>query len=265
MHHSKYQSVKALVEAGHPVRLQGSAGTGKTTIAMQIAEELGLSFESLSMTKQTTVAHIVGFMSISGTYIPTRFRKAYEEGGLFLLDEIDAADPNTLLCLNSLENGYMSFPDGIVYAHKDFRLIATSNPDDEHSIYTGRSKLDFSTKDRFWDVMIPRDHNLEATLTSEETIKEVELARKTLQDNNSTQQITMRDAMRYHKSKNLDLDLDILSILIKDPILLDAHKQNLTKIEEIQQVASKDLNDITDFNELFDTIVTQSKSLDPSS
>jgi len=204
--HSKFEYVKQIVDAGINVLLTGEAGTGKTTIAMQVAEALNLPFSSYTMTKQTSVNALIGFNSINGTYIPSEFRKAYEDGHLFLLDEIDAADPNVLLVLNTLENGYIAFPDGIVKGHPNFRLMATANPQDQHNIYTGRSKLDFSTMDRYFIINLEHDHKLELTLTDEDTVASIELARKVFQENGSSKVVTMRDAIRTFKLSKANLD-----------------------------------------------------------
>jgi len=158
------------------------------------------------MTKQTSVNAIIGFISINGVYIPSQFRTAYEEGHLFLLDELDAADPNVLLILNTLENGYIAFPDGIVHGHKDFTLIATANPQNEHSIYTGRSKLDFSSIDRYYIIELPRDPSLEKSITSAETAAEIDIARSVLKSQGSSVKATMRDTIRVHKLVTADID-----------------------------------------------------------
>jgi len=206
MEHKQYSYIKALVEDNEPVLLEGVAGTGKTTIARHTAKDLGLSFFVISMTRQTTKNDIIGFISINGKYIPTQFRKIFEHGGLCLLDELDAGDPNTLLIFNTIENGFMSFPDGVINRHPDFRLIATANPQDQHNLYTGRSKLDAATLDRFEPVYIELDSNLEESLTSQESLEEITLARAALEDNNITKPISMRDSIRYHKRKARGLD-----------------------------------------------------------
>ena len=76
-------------------------------------------------------------------------RDAVENGKIFILDEIDACNPNTLLALNSLKNKRFQFPDKIVDIHKDFRLIATANTLEYSDVYNGRSKLDKATLTRF--------------------------------------------------------------------------------------------------------------------
>lgn len=205
IYHSKYNYIKQVIDSGMPILLTGEAGTGKTTIAKQLADEMGLPFYTMSMTKQSSVNSLIGFTSINGVYIPTQLRQAFENGGIFLLDEIDAADPNVLLVLNNIENGFISFPDGIINMHPDFRLIATANPFNEHAIYTGRSKLDFSTVDRYFIIELERDKKLEAKLICKETKSQVDIVRKVLKRNGSTLQCTMRDAIRISKLKELGI------------------------------------------------------------
>ena len=133
MKHNKQDIVAAWLAAGEPVLLEGPAGSGKTTIAMNLAKEAGKDLCMVVGTKQTTVNNLLGFISINGNYIDTQFRKAFEHGHYFLIDEIDAMDPNVLLALNTIENGIVSFPDKVVEMHPDFRLLATANPSDQHT------------------------------------------------------------------------------------------------------------------------------------
>lgn len=204
MRHSKFDEVKTLIASGIPVILQGPAGTGKTTVVRQVAEELKLEFCVLSMTRQTTLSHIIGFMNVNGIYIPSMFRKAVEYGHLFLLDEIDAADPNVILALNTLENGFVSFPDAVIEVHENFRLVATSNPFGDCA-YTGRATLDAATLDRFDKVHLARDSRLEASMVSEETLEEIERVRQILHTNNVGTTVSMRDSLRWDKRKALGI------------------------------------------------------------
>ena len=127
LHHEKYEEVKTILDANLSPLLIGEKGSGKTTIIIQAAEELKLKFYCISMTRQTTLSSLIGFKNIDGKYIPTLLREAIDGGGVLLLDEINAGDPNVLLCLNTIENGFMSFPDKRVEVHSDFRLCATAN------------------------------------------------------------------------------------------------------------------------------------------
>lgn len=256
MKHSKFDEVKLLVENDINVLLTGEAGTGKTTLLKQVAEELGLEFCAISMTRQTTLNSLLGFMSINGNYIPSMFRDAVENGKMLLLDEIDAADPNTILSLNTLENGFVAFPDKVVNVHSNFRLAATANPQDKHNAYTGRSKLDAATLSRFDIVELPLDPQLELSLTSQEIVDKMEVIRGILEANNITKDISMRDSIRYHKRKKLGLDKDYHKILLGSEDLIESYENHMKFIEESKP---KTLEDCTTIDELWDNLPIKEK------
>lgn len=261
MQHSQFEYVNTLVKHDMSPLLEGPAGTGKTTLAMEVAKHQKLDFYAMSMTRQTTVNAIIGFTSINGNYISTEFRKAFELGGLFLLDELDAGDPNTLLVFNTIENSYMSFPDGVVDKHPDFRLIATSNPQDQHNLYTGRSKLDEATLDRYERVIINRDSNLEIELSSQESYEEIELARRALEDNSITKPISMRDLIRYHMRKELKLDDEPMHKLLKhDKLIVKNYNDKLSTLRPPPLPPQEDAETV---DELFLTIQIEAGATDP--
>jgi len=149
------------------VLMVGPAGTGKSHIAHQAADALGLEFYSISLTPQTPASAIVGYCTATGDYVGTAFRNAFEHGGVFLFDEVDNGHPSTLGIVNSaLANGSMAFPDGMVKRHPDFRCVASANtygrgPD---RAYVGRQALDAAFMDRFTVLTIEVDEALEEAL-----------------------------------------------------------------------------------------------------
>lgn len=250
MTHNKQEYVSKCVHLDMPILLTGPAGSGKTTIVINLANEHSKQLYSIAGTKQTTVNALLGFISIDGTYIPTQFRKAFEEGHYFLIDEINAMDPNVLLSLNTIENNFISFPDKRVQRHPDFRLFATANPED--STYTARSKMDFSSKDRFHEIQIPRDHDLEVSLTSPETEEMVDIAREILSTNGTSLQLTMRDAIRIDKLRKSGIsDAPLYDVVFwRDEHL---HKEFTTKYQsfltekrkkEVGQAAASSINEL---------------------
>lgn len=133
-----------------PVFLPGPAGSGKTTAAMKVAEALAVPFHHTGAVD--TEYKLMGFIDAQGRIISPAFRKAYETGGVFLFDEIDASHPQALVAMNAaLENGHCAFPDGNVERHKDCIVIAAANTFGMGATheYVGRNKLDAATVDRF--------------------------------------------------------------------------------------------------------------------
>lgn len=170
--HMQLPSLINMVGAGLNVMLTGSAGSGKTHAATQVAEALGLKFYALSVGAQTSKSDIVGFIDAGGTYRTTTFRQAYEKGGVFVMDEIDAGNSNVLIQINSaLSNGICSFPDKQVKAHKDFHFIATANTygKGESMKYVGRNRLDAATLDRFTIIHWLIDERVERAIAGNDT------------------------------------------------------------------------------------------------
>lgn len=163
------QAVSANISGG--ILLVGGAGSGKTTTCHKVAEALNLPFRTISVCKQTTLSHLVGFINVSGEYITTPFREAYEKGGVFLLDEFDAGNENVVLALNSaLANGICEFPDKQIQRHPDFRCIASANTYGTGATlaFVGRNKLDGATLDRFVVIEHDYDTKLEFALCGNE-------------------------------------------------------------------------------------------------
>ena len=138
--------------------LCGPAGTGKTTLAGQLAESLSLPFGSVSCTAGLSEAVFTGRImpSVDGewTYRSTQFVDLFTSGGVFLADEFDAADPNLLTLINSaLANGFLHNPvsEETLKRHDDFVFVAATNTwgYGADRQYTGRSPLDAATLDRF--------------------------------------------------------------------------------------------------------------------
>jgi cobaltochelatase CobS len=165
--HPKLASIITNLDAGEHVLMVGPAGTGKSTIAEQAAEALGLEFYAISLSPQTPTSQLVGYMQATGEYVGTLFRKAYEHGGVFHFDEFDNGHPSILATVNAaLANGQMAFPDRMVKRHADFRAVASANTYGRGADrkYVGRQALDMATLDRFAIEYVDVDESLETTL-----------------------------------------------------------------------------------------------------
>lgn len=153
--------------AGEHVMMVGPAGTGKSTIAEQCADALGIAYYAISLSPMTPASQILGYMQAEGQYVRTLYREAYENGGVFHFDEVDNAHPSVLAVINaSLANGAMAFPDGMVKRHADFRCVASANTYGKGAdrAYVGRQQIDAATLDRFTIETIEIDETLERTL-----------------------------------------------------------------------------------------------------
>lgn len=165
--HEAFSTVLTVVGLGHAAMLVGPAGCGKTQISEQIAQALGLNHFITSTVFGTH--ELLGFVDGYGKYHRTPFREAFEHGGVWTADEVDAWDAAALLSANSaIANGYCTFPDSEtpVKRHDNFRMIATANTYGAGAdrLYVGRNELDAATLDRFATIDVDYDANLEESL-----------------------------------------------------------------------------------------------------
>ena len=174
-HHPKFAEIveKLQLNADQCVYLCGGAGAGKTTLAKQVSEAMDLDFGFLSCTEGMSEAHLLGRMLFDGQYVQSEFVRLYENGGVFLLDEMDAMDSNVAVVINSaLANGHVSVPNRrenpTALRHKNFYVIGAGNTwgtGQGSNVYSGRNKLDSATLDRFWGVEFDYDKKLEKMLS----------------------------------------------------------------------------------------------------
>jgi hypothetical protein len=162
--HERFETVLKFVANDEPVFLTGPAGSGKNVICKQVAEALGLKFYFTNAVTQEY--KLTGFTDAMGNYQETQFYKAFKNGGVFMLDEMDASIPEVLVILNAaIANRYFDFPApiGYVEAHPDFRVIAAGNTVGSGADYqyVGRNQLDAASLDRFAIVKIDYSEAIE--------------------------------------------------------------------------------------------------------
>jgi MoxR-like ATPase len=167
--HKVFEEVLFLAQIERQVFIAGPSGSGKTYMCHQVAKALGLDFKHISCSAGLSEAHLLGRMLFDGTYVKSDFVDCYENGGVFLFDEIDAADANTMLVVNSaLANGSMSVPNRkdnpSAKRHPDFVCMVAGNTWGNGSIeYAGRNYMDAAFLDRFSGskVVVDYDKSLE--------------------------------------------------------------------------------------------------------
>lgn len=143
--------------------LTGPTGSGKTTAAENAARALGLDFGSDGSLDADY--KVLGFRDANGNIISTEFIRIYQNGGIYVADEIDNWMPSALLSLNAaLANGWMTTPGGMIRRHPDACVIACANTWGlgATSDYVGRTRLDAASLDRFQPkIDWPYDETLE--------------------------------------------------------------------------------------------------------
>lgn len=166
--HYAFKKILNAVSQRVHLMLVGAAGSGKTTCAHNVADALGLKFYAMSVGQQTTKSDIFGFVDAHSNYKRTQFRDAFENGGVFLFDEIDAGNAGVLTAINAaLANGTCAFPDGMVKRSDDFVCIAAGNTFGRGADrqYVGRQQLDAATLDRFAVIDFDYDEELELEIS----------------------------------------------------------------------------------------------------
>jgi gas vesicle protein GvpN len=145
------------LSAGIAVHFQGPAGMGKTTLALRVAERMGRPVSFIAGDTWLTRADLVGreighsMRRVEDSYIASVRRvesqtraewqdavlaTAMADGHVLVYDEFTRASPETnAMLLSVLEEGVLVNPDPaasrrILKAHRDFRIVLTSNPEE---------------------------------------------------------------------------------------------------------------------------------------
>lgn len=248
--HSKFDMIKTCIENDIPVYLAGPAGSGKNYTLEQISWELGLEFYFTNSVQQEY--KLTGFIDAGGQYHETEFYKAFKNGGIFFLDEMDASIPEVLVLLNAaIANRYFEFPNGKIKAHKNFRVVAAGNTvgSGADEMYTGRLVLDQATLDRFAIIDFGYDRNIEMHIAkgNKELVDFVEAIRTEAETNGIRATFSYRCIGMVTKLERTGLELkDILAIAVfkgmeKDTInnfrLYSLNNKYKTALNELQRVA----------------------------
>jgi len=170
--------------------LVGPAGTGKTTLASQAAEAFGVPFGTVNGSAGLTEGRLLGTMTPNlstgeQVYAPSQLVRCYRDGGVYLMDEIDAMDENVMLSVNNLVDSIKwQGPDGQWIArHADFYLLSAANTFGlgANRLYSGRTQLDASSVDRWFQVEVGYDQALERSIcANSEIVQRIHAAREVL-------------------------------------------------------------------------------------
>lgn len=230
--HPVFEEVLELLLDGDEVMLVGPTGSGKTHLAEQIAKALpnsdgttGRDFDGLSCSPAMSEAAFFGRLLPVGKggafeFVGTRFLELYENGGVFLLDEMDAADPSVLLKINSaLSNGWCQVEarrkNPRATRHPDFVCIAAANTfgTGADRQYCGRNQLDLATLERFCIGRIEMDYdrNLERSLCPDgELLETLWRYRDAIAAHRLARVVSTRFILKAYKAKQRGRDMEYI-------------------------------------------------------
>lgn len=216
--HKNFPTLVSVLSQRVNCLMVGQAGSGKTMGAEKAAEALGLKYYTISVGAQTTKTEFFGYMDATGKYVRTLFREAFEFGGVFLLDEMDAGNANVLVSINqALANGITAFPDGMVPKHPDFILVATANTwgNGTNRDYVGRNQLDAATLDRFAMIEWSYDEELEDSLVeNKKWLREVRRIRNIVAEKKIRTVVSPRASITGSKLLAAGLDWNVVKEML---------------------------------------------------
>ena len=163
--HEEFPLLLKMAAARVNLLITGPTGSGKTFGAQNVAKALSLPFFYNGAID--TEYKLKGFIDAGGKLISPAFRKAWQHGGVYCFDEVDASLPPAVLSFNgALSNNLCDFPDGMVERHKDCIILATANTwlGGATFEYVGRMKQDAAFSDRFATLYWGIDEKLERAL-----------------------------------------------------------------------------------------------------
>lgn len=231
--HNKFEDIVKIVSKGVPLMLTGPAGAGKNYTLEQVAKALELEFYFTNAVTQEY--KLTGFIDANGVYQETQFYKAFKDGGLFFLDEIDASCPESLIVLNSaIANSYFDFPNGRINANKNFRVVCAGNTygTGADMVYVGRNALDGATLDRFAVIEFEYDNEVERQLAfDDELFKFILALRSAIKESSLRYIVSMRATINATKLLEIGMSKkDILESVIIKNIQIDDLNTIIRKI-----------------------------------
>lgn len=225
--HPIFEQVLFHISCGDNVMLVGPKGCGKTYLAEQIAKNLARPHGMMSLSGGVTEGKLFGRVTPNITtgkseYHRPPFVELFEEGGVFLLDEVDAADPNVLLSINSaLANGVLPLDrpkTPLARRHEEFVCMAAANTwgNGADRQYVGRNQQDGAFVERFVEIEMDYDKDLEMRLCPDRTdmVEVLQKIRDNVSRNRMERAISTRFILRAHnwmsRGKEMDYVLKML-------------------------------------------------------
>lgn len=179
--HHMFEKIMRRIGAGFDnFLLVGPAGTGKSTLAEQVATALGLPIAPLDINVGTTASDVKGMIIpiVTGNgdvrHLPSKLVEGYRDGAVVLLDEFDRGHPKVTVSLNrALANGVITTQFGEeIKRHPKTVIIATANTAGrgQDREYVAAMQQDSATLDRFGGgaavYFVDYDHGLERRIAN---------------------------------------------------------------------------------------------------
>ena len=209
------KALKAAIKKCRSALLIGEAATGKSTLAKILAHEAGKKSYRINLNGYVTPDMLVGrMMARANNGTETFFQygilaRAMKEGAVIILDEINAALPDTLFCLHAVLEDiprlFIPETEEELLPADGFTVIGTMNPSHD---YAGTRGLNAALYSRFSVVlrfpMLEGEQLLKALASHAplveasmltEIAKIVEIAQKARKEEKITTRITLREAI----------------------------------------------------------------------
>jgi nitric oxide reductase NorQ protein len=166
--HDLSRRALAYLQAGFPIHFRGPAGTGKTTLALHVAAQLGRPVMLISGDEEFTTSDLIGNQNgyhyrkvvdrfvhnvlkyeedAAQHWVDNRLTTACRDGFTLVYDEFTRSRPeaNNVL-LTVLEEGLLVLPtphrnESYVKVHPSFRAIFTSNPQEYAGVHEAQDAL----------------------------------------------------------------------------------------------------------------------------
>lgn len=142
----------------YPIFVTGPTGNGKSTMVEQSCAKNKRQYIRLQVNGQTDEDQLIGSKTLVDGNIQIvegPVLLAMRAGAVLLLDELDAGDPNNVMCLQSILEGkpyYFKLKNEMVYPAPGFTVVATGNTKGRGSDsgkYIGTKMLNEAFLERF--------------------------------------------------------------------------------------------------------------------